>query len=71
LSEDEQIEGTKNAFLTTGDVQVRKKTFYTLGTFGNKGIIAINELMLATVDRYALRNYPQYDKNQKSLTFTL
>jgi hypothetical protein len=51
LSEDEQIEGTKNAFLTTGDVQVRKKTFYTLGTFGNKGIIAINELMLATVDR--------------------
>jgi hypothetical protein len=57
LSEDEQIEGTKNAFLTTGDVQVRKKTFYTLGTFGNKGIIAINELMLATLQKYAIDRF--------------
>ena len=48
--EDEQIEGLKRAFLTTVDVQLRKEVFDTLGTFSDKGIRAINELMLATID---------------------
>ena len=50
MSEDAQIEGIKNGFLTASDVQARKKAFDALGTFGNKGITAINELIMATGD---------------------
>jgi hypothetical protein len=48
MSEDNQIKEIKTGFLSTTDIDTRKKAFDMLGDFGNEGILTIKDLIGCT-----------------------
>ena len=48
MSEDNQIKEIKTEFLSTTDIETRKKAFDMLGEYGNKGILTIKDLIEST-----------------------
>jgi hypothetical protein len=50
IFEDNQIKEIKAEFLSTTDIDTRKKAFDMLGDFGDKGIVTIKDLIGSTVN---------------------
>ena len=48
IFEDNQIKEIKAEFLSTTDIDTRKKAFDMLGDFGDKGIVTIKDLIGST-----------------------
>jgi hypothetical protein len=48
IFEDNQIKEIKAEFLSTTDIETRKKAFDMLGDFGDKGIVTIKDLIGST-----------------------